>query len=106
MGDSSSGDAEPQFLMHEPGDTVAVAVQDVDPGTASGAVLSTGERRQLPVTERIPLGHKFAVEAVAEGAPVTEYGFRVGTALQPIAAGEHVHVHNLGSSRWQTSRVG
>ena len=34
----------PQFLVHDAGDSVAVAVQDLAAGRVHGAVLKTGER--------------------------------------------------------------
>ncbi|MEV6868203.1 altronate dehydratase family protein [Streptosporangium subroseum] len=44
----------------------------------------------------IPAGHKVAVRAIAEGAPVRKYGEAIGIALRDIAPGSHVHLHNLG----------
>ncbi|MBO0802880.1 MAG: altronate dehydratase [Nocardiopsaceae bacterium] len=43
----------------------------------------------------VPRGHKVALRDVAEGAPVRKYGQVIGAASAPIAAGDHVHVHNL-----------
>jgi altronate hydrolase len=43
----------------------------------------------------IPAGHKVAVRPIATGAPVRRYNQIIGFASQPIAAGEHVHTHNL-----------
>jgi len=44
----------------------------------------------------VPAGHKLAAHAIAEGAPVRRYNQIIGFATRPIAAGEHVHSHNLG----------
>jgi altronate hydrolase len=43
----------------------------------------------------IPAGHKVAARAIGAGAPVRRYNQIIGFASQPIAPGEHVHVHNL-----------
>ena len=43
----------------------------------------------------IPAGHKVAVRAVAKGQPVRRYHQIIGFATQPIAPGDHVHVHNV-----------
>jgi altronate hydrolase len=43
----------------------------------------------------IPKGHKIALRALENGAPVRKYGQIIGFAAGPIAPGEHVHVHNL-----------
>ena len=53
------------------------------------------------VTEAIPLGHKFALHALAKGAPVRKYGECIGVATADIATGSHVHVHNMASRRAQ-----
>jgi altronate hydrolase len=49
----------------------------------------------LCATGAIGAGHKMAVSPVAEGSPVRKYGQIIGFAQHPIAAGEHVHSHNL-----------
>ncbi|MBO4888357.1 MAG: altronate dehydratase [Firmicutes bacterium] len=42
-------------------------------------------------------GHKYAVRDIRQGEEVIKYGFPIGAATQDIAAGEHVHTHNLKS---------
>lgn len=93
----------PQFLIHDEGDSVAVAVQDIEPGRAGGAVLKSGRRCEFEVTHRVPLGHKFAVTELAAGADVIKYGVRVAVATKDIAVGDYVHVDNVRSARWQNS---
>jgi hypothetical protein len=44
------------------------------------------------------MGHKLAAHAIARGETVLKYGFPIGVASAPIAAGEHVHTHNLRSA--------
>lgn len=90
------------FLAHRPGDFVAVAVQDVRPGTAQVGVID-GDSTSVEVVAEIPLGHKVALRDIAAGADVIEYGLRIGVASADIATGEHVHIHNVRSARWQTS---
>lgn len=89
------------FLAHEPGDSVAVAVRDVEPGTAEMAVLTSSQRSEVRVNEPIPLGHKLALTDMAEGQAVIEYGETIGAARRAIATGDLVHVHNIRSMRWQ-----
>jgi altronate hydrolase len=43
----------------------------------------------------IPAGHKIATHAMAGGDPVRRYNQIIGFASKAIAAGEHVHSHNL-----------
>ena len=63
-------------------DNVAVAVKPLDIGEA-GAV------------EAIPQGHKLALADIKRGAPVYKYAQVIGYAAEDIAAGAHVHTHNL-----------
>ncbi|PZS32107.1 MAG: galactonate dehydratase [Pseudonocardiales bacterium] len=72
-------------------DDVAVATRDVTTGSA----VST-ESRTLTTRGDIPRGHKIAVRDIAAGSPVRKYGQPIGVATNAIAAGEHVHTHNLG----------
>jgi (2R)-sulfolactate sulfo-lyase subunit alpha len=89
------------LLAHKEGDAVGVAVRDLTPGEVIVAYLDSGTRRPVPVNQDVPLGHKVALADVGEGAGVIEYGERIGLARQAISAGDHVHVHNLRSARWQ-----
>jgi altronate hydrolase len=51
----------------------------------------------------IPAGHKVALHGISKGATVRRYGQVIGMATQPISAGEHVHVHNLGMGEFSRS---
>lgn len=100
----------PQFLVHHDGDSVAVATRDLEPGEVRGAVMkaeSSNASKELTYTlrDRVPLGHKFALVDLAEGADIIKYGVRVGVATKDIGVGEYVHVHNIRSARWSTSRA-
>lgn len=102
----------PDFLVHQTGDSVAVAVRDLSPGTARGGYLSGDEQPgeggwvTIELAEPVPLGHKFALREIGRGGDVIEYGVRVAVATSDIAAGQHAHVHNLRSARWQRSVAG
>ena len=79
------------ILLH-PSDNVAVARVDV----AAGAMLLLPDGRAITSAGPVAAGHKIALEALDEGAVVRKYGQVIGSATRAIAAGEHVHVHNLG----------
>lgn len=49
----------------------------------------------ITVVGLIPPGHKIATRAIEPGTPVRRYGQIIGFASRPIAAGQHVHTHNL-----------
>ena len=95
----------PQFLLHHDGDSVAVAVQDLQPGTLQGASVKQGTKMTAVLNEAIPLGHKFALRDHAQGDPIIKYGIQVGLASQPIKKGEYIHTHNMRSYRWEASRA-
>lgn len=74
------------FIRLHPADDVVIARTQLMAGTPIEAFTSRG---------LVPPGHKIAARALATGAPVRRYNQVIGFASQPIAAGEHVHVHNL-----------
>ena len=85
-------------LVVHPDDDVAVALHDVQAG-ATVDVRRAGTIVRAKVTQAIPLGHKFALHALARGVPVRKYGESIGVATADIAPGSHVHVHNMESRR-------
>jgi len=95
----------PQFLLHHDGDSVAVAVMDLLPGSVNGAALKGGTKYSFDLLAACPLGHKFAAVEIKNGDDIIKYGVRVGVATADIKVGEYVHVHNMRSARWQLSRA-
>lgn len=80
------------------GDTVATALRPLEAGET---VRVHGGADVITVTlcDPVPFGHKLAVVGIEPGAPVLKYGTSIGRASGPIAAGDHVHTHNLISDR-------
>jgi SAF domain len=79
-------------------DDVAVLLRDV-PAGARVRVRAAGSIELVTACEPIGLGHKIARRPIAAGAPVRKYGEVIASATAAIAAGAHVHVHNLASNR-------
>ena len=71
-----------KLLKIHPLDNVAVAL----------AELFAGEEGAL---SNIPRGHKIALKNIAGGENIIKYGMPIGHALEDIAAGSHVHTHNV-----------
>ncbi len=89
------------FLIHRPGDSVGVATVDLTAGAAvTGRYRDTDQTVDVTANSDIPLGHKIAVSDVPQGSTIIEYGVEIGVATSDIAAGDHVHVHNLKGQRW------
>lgn len=83
----------PNPILHlTPTDNVVLATTALPAGTHLAALNIT-----LPTD--IPTGHKIAATAIPKGHPVLKYGHFIGEATQDIAAGEHVHVHNLAFAK-------
>ena len=93
----------PHFLVHNEGDHVGVAVQDVEPGRALAVHMDSERSVEVEVLERVPLGHKVALTDLGADAEVIEYQVPVGRTRQAIGKGQLVHVHNIRSQRWQKS---
>jgi altronate dehydratase small subunit len=53
----------------------------------------------VTATMDIPLFHKIAIADIPVGGLCYKYGEIIGDATQAIAAGDHVHVHNIESTR-------
>jgi hypothetical protein len=45
----------------------------------------------------VEVGHKIARRPIAPGDKILRYGAAIGSAIAPIAPGEHVHMHNMKS---------
>jgi altronate hydrolase len=89
MADDPAGVSVP-WLRVSPRDSVAVALQDL----AAGYDLAI-DGREIVLCDDIPKGHKVALTDIAVGDEVIKLGFGIGQASQAIAAGAHVHAHNL-----------
>lgn len=92
--------AQPHFLVHNEGDHVGVAVEDVAVGPGRVVFMDTDRASEISVIEAIPLGHKVALRDLPAEAEVVEYGVCIGLTRSPVKAGTLVHVHNLRSARW------
>jgi altronate hydrolase len=79
--------SDPSIIRIHPADDVVIARQQLVGGTV---LASEG----VTVIGLVPPGHKIAVRAIAQGAPVRRYNQIIGTAKQAIAAGQLVHTHN------------
>jgi len=84
---TATASTAPTIRIH-PADNVVIARRQLLGGTLL-------DDEGVTVIGLIPPGHKVAVRPIAAGAPVRRYNQIIGTAKQPIAAGQHVHSHNL-----------
>ncbi|MBI4473386.1 MAG: UxaA family hydrolase [Acidobacteria bacterium] len=89
------------FIVHAKKDQVGVVVRDITKGEKlEGWVMEDDSTVTVTVNKDIPLGHKVAINSVKKGERVIKYGVSIGKATGDIAAGDHVHTHNLKTERW------
>ncbi len=90
------------FVVHEEGDSVGtVVVEGVKTGDKlSGWVMEQDKTIDLPTLSDIPIGHKIALQDLKKNDTVIKYGCDIGRVIEPIKAGEHLHVHNVKTKRW------
>ncbi|HSQ16336.1 MAG TPA: UxaA family hydrolase [Anaerolineales bacterium] len=94
------------ILLHESADDVGVAVMDLKTGEEIAVVTLEGQPvKEIKLVNDVPLGHKVAMRDLAPEMVVIEYGRTIGAVSAAIAAGEHVHVHNIKSLRWAASNT-
>jgi galactarate dehydratase len=75
----------PRSISMHPADNVAIVVNEG--GLPAGTVMASG----LTLVDRVPQGHKLALNAIAKGAEVRRYNVPIGLALKDIPAGAWVH---------------
>ncbi|RFS25127.1 altronate dehydratase [Chitinophaga silvatica] len=78
------------YLQIHPDDNVLVALQDLPAGTN---ISFKGHEIQLK--ENIAAKHKFLINDVESGAPITMYGVLVGKSNQPIGKGASINTKNV-----------
>jgi altronate hydrolase len=75
-------------------DNVAMSLFDFSKGNTVEI-----DGKTIVLKDPVEYGHKFAVRDLREGEPVVKFAETIGVAGRDIAAGEHVHVHNVKSLR-------
>jgi len=90
------------FVVHDEGDSVGVVVvEGVKAGDQlRGWIMEQDKTITCTAASDIPIGHKLAIKPHPQNGTAIKYGVDIGQVVAPIAAGEHVHVHNLKTKRW------
>lgn len=81
-------------LHVNPKDNVVTCLRAVSKGTTL-----TVEGVDITAAADIPVFHKMAIAAIPQGGLCYKYGEIIGDALEDIKPGDHVHVHNIESTR-------
>ncbi len=75
-------------------DNTAVLLDDAAAGEEIEIVGGAGT---IVLRQDIEYGHKIALVDIPAGAAVIKYGIGIGHSIQPIRAGDWVHLHNCAS---------
>ncbi len=76
----------PRIVRLHERDNLVVAVESIMPGSFVHGVMAR---------DRVPKGHKMAIAAIVQGAPIFKFGQIIGFASKPVEAGEWLHEHNV-----------
>lgn len=83
---------DPRLLLLAEKDNVFVCREDIP----DGELIRVGGH-EVTLGKMVQRGHKIARQTIAPGEKVFKYGAPIGSAIAPIAPGDHVHVHNVKS---------
>ena len=83
-----------QALVIHPDDNVAVMTV-AGSGGQTALIRRSGPPLSLVLRGDAPFGHKIAIAGIAKGGQIRKYGEPIAIAAVDIAAGEHVHIHNV-----------
>lgn len=81
----------PLILLH-PDDNILVCVKQIRAGETL-----TIEQETITSPVDIGVGHKVARSSLGAGDKVYRYGAPIGSMIEPVAKGHHVHMHNMKS---------
>lgn len=81
-----------RLLLLSPDDNVLSTVRTIE----AGEIIVIRDQ-EVRMQNRISIGHKIAAQPIEAGEKIIKYGVPIGSARRPIAAGEHVHLHNMKS---------
>jgi (2R)-sulfolactate sulfo-lyase subunit alpha len=83
---------EDAYVRLHPNDNIVVCIKALKKGEAiklAGAV--------VVLETEIQVGHKICVSPIAVGGKIIKYGASIGSAIESIKVGDHVHIHNMKS---------
>src|SRR4051812_45578359 len=92
----------PDLIVLHAEDNVATALKTIPAGTPARVAGPNGALPVLSLLTEIQLGHKAALRDISAGELVIKHGHPIGRATADIAAGAHVHVHNVVSLSRET----
>ena len=81
-----------KFILLHPKDNILVCCRQAN----ADEIIAIDEEKIILI-QNIELGHKVARQVLSRADKIIKYGVPIGSAMQNISPGEHVHLHNMKS---------
>ncbi len=81
-----------QLIQLHPDDNIVCLRRTIEKGET---LLVGGRTFTMEMT--LGLGHKIALDDISKGENIIKFGAPIGSAIERISVGEHVHLHNMKS---------
>ena len=81
-----------KLIQIHPSDNVLIIRSSIIPGDKEMI-----DDKEICFDKPLGLGHKIALKNIILGEQIIKYGVPIGSALQNIKTGEHIHLHNMKS---------
>lgn len=81
-----------KLIRIHPRDNILVVRSSILPGDKEQV-----GKEEICFDKEIALGHKIAAVFIASGSIIYKYGVPIGSAMEDILAGAHIHLHNMKS---------
>ncbi|TFG08977.1 MAG: hypothetical protein EU539_00875 [Promethearchaeota archaeon] len=82
-----------KFIVMNSEDNCATSLTEI----AEHEEIEINGGKMIKINQKIPLGHKFALEDIKTGDLIKKYGQIIGIATEDIQLGDWIHVHNMKS---------
>ena len=87
-----------KFIIMDKNDNCATSLMDLSQGEKLEV-----EDKSITLSNRIPVGHKFALLQIKKGDVIIKYGKIIGIATEDIHMGDWMHIHNIKSHYLEVS---
>lgn len=84
---------ERKYIILHSKDNCATTLEDLPQGTQIKLLEKT-----IVITQKIQMGHKFALNDISKGDKIIKYGEIIGITTVDVKKGEWIHTHNIKSA--------
>jgi hypothetical protein len=81
----------PNTIIIDPKDNVAVALEDIP----EGGTIRLPDGTELKALTQIGFSHKVLLKDLSQGEDIIKYGETIAQVLQDVKQGDWIHIHNL-----------